>query len=607
MLPGKQTGRQFKKPSGGDHPPGLEIYFTGRFFTITEALLDGCPDELATISQDDLTWLLSEVGPSIIQKPKGTRRGTDQSRSGAVFAIAARCLRQHKTFDDFCEAVRTDEKTAEWYIEKGVVAGGRELHRAWEHATQQRKDVDAIIAEFNGKYAVVNEAGIAIVYQQAFDPVRKRKRLDRISFSDLCKFYLNRDVAIISEDGKTSVVNVAKLWLSHKDRRQYLGGVVFDPKNTVPADCWNLWTGFAVEPKLGNWSLMREHIRNVICASNPDHFDYVMNWLAYLFQHPNKAGEVAIVLRGSKGAGKGIFGRWVHRAWGQHGMHIANPSHLVGNFNAHLRDCVFLFADEAFFAGDRQHESVLKALITEEVILIEGKYQNAVEALNMLHGLMASNSKWVVPASHDERRYCVLDVADNRLGDYPYFDAISNQMETGGLAAMIHDLLRRDVSKFNVRAFPGSRALDEQKLHSLDTIERWWLTVLSRGFIWRSRFGASVFAEWHDFVTTELLWRSYAQWCQDTRVNRMQTREMLGIFMTKSYAQCRKRKEHIIGEVEVLTTDKDSKVGEWINREAPMMAKMQGGYTVGSLDEARDRATDMMKIVPEWQETSETD
>ena len=80
-------------------------------------------------------------------------------------------------------------------------------------------------------------------------------------------------------------------------------------------------------------------------------------------QHPNRPAEVAVVLRGGKGSGKGIFGRWLRRMFGQHGMQVTNSSHLVGKFNLHLRDCIFLFADEAFYAGDKQHESVLLSLI----------------------------------------------------------------------------------------------------------------------------------------------------------------------------------------------------------------------------------------------------
>jgi hypothetical protein len=455
LLGNAKSGRQFKLAGDSDHPPGIEIYFFGRYFAVTEDHLAGTPDALATIDQDVLRWLLVEAGPALVAKNrKGKSSGHDGSRSAAVFRIAHRLHRHRKSFEEFAEAVRTDLKTAGWYAEKGILDGARQLHRIWNITAQQQSEADAIVGELNAKYAVVNEAGLAVVYQQAWDPIRRRQRLDRITFGDLCKFYLNRTVTLEAEDGKTTTTTAAKLWLAHPDRREYLDGVVFDPKNKAPANCWNLWTGFAVIPQSGDWSLMREHIRLVICGGDEQHFAYLMNWLARLFQNPHKPAETAVVLRGSKGAGKGIFGRWVHAAWGQHAMHISNPTHLIGNFNAHLRDCVFLFADEAFYAGDRKHESVLKALITEDVITVEAKYQNAVESPNLLHIMLASNADWVVPASHDERRYFVLDVADTRLGDYDYFDAIATQMEQGGLAAMIHEFLNHNIKGFNVRAIP---------------------------------------------------------------------------------------------------------------------------------------------------------
>jgi len=56
-------------------------------------------------------------------------------------------------------------------------------------------------------------------------------------------------------------------------------------------------------------------------------------------------------------------------------MQIVDATHFVDRFNAHLRDCIVLFADEAFFAGDKQNEGVLKVLITEPYLAIEGKFQ----------------------------------------------------------------------------------------------------------------------------------------------------------------------------------------------------------------------------------------
>src|SRR5262249_18339132 len=155
------------------------------------------------------------------------------------------------------------------------------------------------------------------------------------------------------------------------------------------------------------------------------------------------------------------------------------------------------------------HESTLKGLCTEPYLVVEGKGQNIVLAKNMLHIMLASNSDWVVPATTDERRFFVRDVSDAHRGDIPYFKAIANQMNSGGLGAMLHDLLNRDISDFEFRRAPETDALRDQKTLSLPSIRRWWLAVLERGFLYRSRHGAAYFREWHQFYTKTLLLRSY--------------------------------------------------------------------------------------------------
>jgi hypothetical protein len=369
-----------------------------------------------------------------------------------------------------------------------------------------------------------------------------------------------------------------------------------EKRNGSPPDCWNLWSGFAVEPREGDWSLMHNHIFEVICSRNKEHFEYVLDWTAEMFQHPEKQGEVAKVVRGGKGVGKGIFFNYLRKAWGQHGIYISNAKHLVGNFNAHLRDCVFLFADEAFFAGDRQHESVLKGIVTDPVLAIEGKHMNVVNAPNMLHIGMASNSDWVVPASHDERRYFMLNASDHRVGQRAYFAAIVAQMNGGGLAAMIHAMLNRDISGFDVRDVPQTEALAEQKKHSLDTLDRWWLTALERGFVWKSRHGLKAFAGWtaDGFCSTELLHRSYLQWCGDNRVARPMTRVELGARMVSIYQKKRPEGDHIIGEVESATPG-------FLEHSLLVKVSRPHGYQVGTLDEARAKFWEIRGVPGDWE------
>jgi putative DNA primase/helicase len=66
----------------------------------------------------------------------------------------------------------------------------------------------------------------------------------------------------------------------------------------------NLWRGFAAEQKPGDWSLFRNHIEKVVCSGVANHADYVPNWLARLYQQPSQPGEVALILRDKKAAGR---------------------------------------------------------------------------------------------------------------------------------------------------------------------------------------------------------------------------------------------------------------------------------------------------------------
>jgi hypothetical protein len=256
-------------------------------------------------------------------------------------------------------------------------------------------DTTALIAEFNAKYMVVNEAGKAVIFAPNRDPVLGRAFHDRMSFTDLKKLYLNRKVVVgVSEQGEPIKVSVATVWLSHPDRKQYIGGVIFDPSGTPsPPDVLNLWTGFAIKPEPGDWSLLRAHICDVICSGNEAWDRYLMGWQARMVQHPAEQGEVAVVMRGEEGTGKGTLAKVLLHILGQHGIAISNSRHLTGNFNAHLRDALFLFPDEAFFTGDPQHIGVLKSLITEPYLTIEGKNQNVVQSPNFLHIMMASNNE----------------------------------------------------------------------------------------------------------------------------------------------------------------------------------------------------------------------
>jgi hypothetical protein len=159
---------------------------------------------------------------------------------------------------------------------------------------------------------------------------------------------------------------------------------VFDPGLKDPK-AFNLWRGFSVEPAKGKCKRYLAHLFENVCRGNGEHFNYLLNWMARAVQSPELQGEVAVVMRGREGTGKGVAISQFGKLFGQHYLHISQPDHLTGHFNAHLQSVSVLFADEAFFAGDRRHEGVLKALITEPTLMVEIKGVDAFQVRNSLH------------------------------------------------------------------------------------------------------------------------------------------------------------------------------------------------------------------------------
>ena len=246
------------------------------------------------------------------------------------------------------------------------------------------------------------------------------------------------------------------------NRRQY-ERVVFDPNDHDP-DHYNLWEGFAVEPD-GRKSCGKflAHIRDNICGGDVELNAWVIGFFAHMVQKPHEKAGVSLVLRGSEGVGKGFLANMIGRLFPEHYVVVSQREHLVGRFNAHLTRALMVFVDEAFWAGDKQGEGTLKHLVTDPELLIEGKFKDGYMVKNLSRLIIASNENWVVPAGLKARRWAVLDVADTHERDRPYFVAITEEMENGGLEAFMHLLRTFDLSKVDVYTVPATAALLEQK------------------------------------------------------------------------------------------------------------------------------------------------
>lgn len=449
------------------------------------------------------------------------------SRSEALFFVCCELVRGGVD-DDTIFSILTDPdfQISSSVLDKGARNAEKYAIRQIERAREDA--IDPLLREMNEQYAVVRIGGKTRVVYEEWDEILERHRLCKCTFEDFRNMHMNRKVQQGQDaQGNPRFVPLGKWWLEHEDRRQYKR-VIFAPEREV-TDAFNMWRGYATEPVPGNaHQPFLDHIHENVCGGDSKLFDYVVGWLANTVQHPDRPGYTALVLRGDQGVGKGFLARTFGRLFGRHFLHVSNAQHLTGNFNAHLRDCVVLFCDEAFYAGDRKHASTLKTLVTEHSIMVEPKGIDTEMVANCLHIIMASNEDWVVPAGYKERRFCVLDVGEAHMQDNVYFGKIAQAMKNGGFSSLLQMLMAYDLSKFDVRKLPQTKALQDQKVHSFENTHDWWYNKLLNGKLLAEH------EKWYENVPIEELIADFVDYTRQFGSNRRGSATRLGRFLNQA-------------------------------------------------------------------------
>ena len=297
-------------------------------------------------------------------------------------------------------------------------------------------------------------------------------------------WFANWLIATEDKKGQPKVQSAFDVWRRSTKRRQY-NRVVFRPDGDRNPDHYNIWTGFKVAPKDGDWRLLQRHMYEVLCNRDPELFEYFLAWFGQLFQQPEvKPGVALVIFSKDKGTGKSILMNPLRRILrqGVHATTLSSSKSLTSQFNTHMERSLLVCGEEVVWGGNREAIGPLKAAITEPTTRLEKKNINAVEIDNFSRFYLVSNEDRCIPAEgDDERRFFALRAGMQHKQDVAYFKAILKQLDNGGTAAFLNDLLNFDYERVELRRPPRTEALAAQTEANLDAAERWWLSVLADG------------------------------------------------------------------------------------------------------------------------------
>ena len=218
-------------------------------------------------------------------------------------------------------------------------------------------------------------------------------------------------------------------------------------------------------------------MREVIADSNIEVYNYLLNWISFIVQHPGEKTKTAIVLKGLQGIGKGTFTDTIcEMLAGYSASNVTDISELTGTFNSVVENKMLIVLNELKNCGDERGANFnsLKSIITEHDIRINEKNQPRRDGDNVANFIFVTNNAYPVKIESGDRRYLVLKVSGKYKGNYDYFqNLIKIRKEEDFYPNLLTFFIKRNISDFLPAKIPMTDAKQDIIRASLSVMEDW--------------------------------------------------------------------------------------------------------------------------------------
>ena len=212
-----------------------------------------------------------------------------------------------------------------------------------------------------------------------------------------------------------------KVWKEDTHLRVYhrLDFIPPSKNHECPRDVYNLWKGYDVSTYTTKKDMnddvkkVLNFIKKVVCDDKDNIYEYIVNWIANLFQQPAEKPKVAICLIGNQGDGKSYFTELLANMLGSCMSYTTqNAQEYFDRFDGTARLnkmlCVF---NEINFDQMGKNADTLKGYITDETIRHEKKGIDPINVALYARYIFTTNNNMPLKIEDKDRRFVVLRVS----------------------------------------------------------------------------------------------------------------------------------------------------------------------------------------------------
>lgn len=298
--------------------------------------------------------------------------------------------------------------------------------------------------------------------------------------------YMN-DFTFYTDKGECKISNYFREYYHIKSYNQ-IDFIPYLAINPTPPSVFNLFQGFKYKFNrhsnyISSMDIIFEHIKQVICSDNDKLYDYVIKYIAHIFQSPNEKCGVAILLQSNEqGTGKNLFTDLLMKIIGNDNCYKAGKiGDICGQFNAHLQGKLLIVGDEIANYTSHKFSDILKSLITEIVKSITPKGKDSYIINSFERYIFTSNNDFPFRVDKGDRRLLAINVNSKRKGDTEYFKKLSDAINDPiTQEAFFNHMASIDISGWDFRDIPQTKMKSDLALESLDNSIHFVISEISK-------------------------------------------------------------------------------------------------------------------------------
>ena len=205
-----------------------------------------------------------------------------------------------------------------------------------------------------------------------------------------------------------NIVNIPRAYDVIYDPRQFNDTFIVQEGKTFV----NTYTRTHPEPDLLRMDeageLFLRHLHNLIAED--DYARILLDFLAYLVQHPGAKVRWAVLLQGAQGCGKTFLAEAMKAVLGRGHVAPIDNEAIRGQWNDWAYGHQLVVVEEVRVAGQNRHEIMnrLKPLISNDMICINQRFRDSRNVENSANYVLFTNHHDALALSSGDRRYFVL-------------------------------------------------------------------------------------------------------------------------------------------------------------------------------------------------------